>query len=308
MTFDQANAGDAPLISILSAVFNEQRFIDEMIESVRRQDYENWELVFVDDGSTDSTVEKILANSAVDPRIRLASSGIKLGKVKAFNVAYEESVGSLITLLGGDDRLTSGSLSLRVEAHRRYSTERRVASFYKLRTLSEDRRMDGIELPKGQHTSKSGACTVLSRSLADIVFPIDESLVAEDLWLGYAAEGLCEDRVDLPVVVMEYRIHENNSNPRRRPFPEMSDAMSRRHAAYAALIRQDRFDLPPRTRQVLFELSELERLRVAGRAFSIMLKPGVPWLDRAAMASMSHPLLYSLRNLFYGALSGRRRR
>jgi len=106
-----------PRISILSAVYNEAQHIAEMIKTVQAQDLLDWEILFVDDGSTDDTVKLIKKHAAQDPRVRLISHGSKLGKVKAFNTALEASLGDVIVLLAGDDRLPQGSLVSRATSN-----------------------------------------------------------------------------------------------------------------------------------------------------------------------------------------------
>lgn len=294
-------------VSLLSAVYNEGRYIDEMIDSLQAQGYQNWEVVFVDDASTDDTVARIQARMADEPRIVLASHGTKLGKVGAFNKAYEASTGDLIGLLAGDDRCTlPDTMGLRARTHADLDQRKRAISFYKLRMFSEDASIDGTVVPKGDGTNQSGACMVLSRSLAEVAFPIDETLVAEDIWLRYAAVGQAEVRRDVPEVIMDYRVHANNSNPRRRPFPEMHEGMHTRFLAYHRLLESDRVPLTPEVRKELTALAHLEDLRYERKWLSILLDRGSRPVDRLAMASMAQPQLYALRNRFYAALSGLR--
>jgi glycosyltransferase involved in cell wall biosynthesis len=59
----------SPEVSVLLAVYNGERHIRAAIESVLAQDSDNWELVIVDDGSTDSTPQ--LLSAQMDPRIRV---------------------------------------------------------------------------------------------------------------------------------------------------------------------------------------------------------------------------------------------
>ena len=84
-----------------------------MIDSILVQSHRDWELLFVDDGSEDDTVELIEKAAGKDSRIRLVSAARKLGKVKAFNHCYAAATGQIMVLLAGDDRLPARSLAAR---------------------------------------------------------------------------------------------------------------------------------------------------------------------------------------------------
>jgi glycosyltransferase involved in cell wall biosynthesis len=92
---------DASLISIIMPAYNAGRFIAASIDSVLAQTYPHWELIIVDDGSTDDTVE--IACQAQDPRIRLFAlehSGYS-SKVRNFGLA--QARGDFIAFLDADD-------------------------------------------------------------------------------------------------------------------------------------------------------------------------------------------------------------
>jgi glycosyltransferase involved in cell wall biosynthesis len=212
-------------ISILSAVYNEAAHIGEMVQSVLSQSEIGWELLFVDDGSTDNSVDVIRRFAGEDCRIRLVSHGVKLGKVSAFNKAFAESKGDVIVLLAGDDRLPPDSLSIRYRAMAAVGHDSPAAAFFKIRTFSKFRKFDGMVLPRGKSSSRSGGSIAMNRTLAEILFPIEESLVSEDIWLGAASVDLASSIIQKSDVVLEYRIHDGNSNPRNRPFDEMTESI-----------------------------------------------------------------------------------
>ena len=60
---------DQPLVSILMNCFNGEIFLREAIESVLKQSYKNWELIFWDNKSTDKSIQ--IASSYKDERIRI---------------------------------------------------------------------------------------------------------------------------------------------------------------------------------------------------------------------------------------------
>lgn len=295
-----------PKISILSAVYNEATYLDEMIETVQAQDLLNWEILFVDDGSTDETAALIQQHEAADPRIHLISHGVKMGKVKAFNTAMAASHGEVIVLLAGDDRLPQGSLSTRWREVSALPKSEPCVGFFKLRTFSTKKKFDGMVLPRGKGASRSGGAMALNRAMAELLFPIDESLVAEDIWLAYGSEDIADHVVERPDIVLEYRIHEGNSHPRDRPFPIMTDAMHKRHRAWKALLDCERIHLSPTARSGLDALWLAEQLRYDGRLLALMTRPKLPLVERVALASMESPALYWVRQRFYKLLSGHR--
>ena len=74
-----------PLVSILLPVFNGQAFLSEAIESMLSQSYKNFELIVIDDQSTDSSLR--IAESYKDPRIRVIRNKKNLGTGVSLNRA-----------------------------------------------------------------------------------------------------------------------------------------------------------------------------------------------------------------------------
>jgi len=109
-----------PAVSIIMPAFNEAKVIIEAIESVQSQSYGDWELLVVDDNSTDNTVEIIQALINKDPRIRLLKNKGK-GVSSARNVGLDSARGDFITFLDADDFYYPGALEFRVEALQRHS-------------------------------------------------------------------------------------------------------------------------------------------------------------------------------------------
>ncbi len=296
-------------VSILSAVHNEALYIEEMIDSVLDQTVSDWELLFVSDGSTDTTVDQVMSRAAQDGRIRLIGDGSKIGKVAAFNQAYAASSGEVIVLLAGDDTLPPDSLEIRARPFAgRDNRTARMVCFCKLVTMSDDPRHDGMLLPRGEATSHSGGTITMSRGLADLAFPVDPGLVSEDPWLSRAAEGIADEVVEVGHPVLNYRIHEANSNPRMQSFAVMSEAMARRHEAWRLLLDCERLPLSEQTRTKLVALYRAELLRRQGQVPALIGVRDLPLVDRVAFAAMAHPLLFRVRQRFYRLFTGRRGR
>lgn len=93
---------NTPLISIIVTCYNQELFIDEALNSVLNQSFNNWECIIVNDGSSDET-ESIIANwLQKDTRFHYISSTNK-GVSNARNIGIEKAVGKYILPLDGDD-------------------------------------------------------------------------------------------------------------------------------------------------------------------------------------------------------------
>ncbi len=108
---DKHNEGTrASEFSIITAAYNSSATIAATIESVLAQDFDDWELVVVDDGSTDDTVETVLRAAAGDPRVRVMSKE-NGGSASARNVGIANSSGEFVCVLDSDDRYQTNYLS-----------------------------------------------------------------------------------------------------------------------------------------------------------------------------------------------------
>ena len=96
-----------PAVSIIIPLYNKGRYIAETVRSVINQSEESWELLIVDNGSTDAGPEMILAMD--DPRVRLLSSS-KRGASAARNHGYDQAAGEWLVFLDADDLLEPGYL------------------------------------------------------------------------------------------------------------------------------------------------------------------------------------------------------
>lgn len=91
------------LISILMPVYNVEPYIEEAVNSILNQTYENFELIIVDDCSTDNTYKILEIMSQKDKRIKLYKNKINSKICKTLNRALELSTGDFIARMDGDD-------------------------------------------------------------------------------------------------------------------------------------------------------------------------------------------------------------
>lgn len=89
------------LFSIILPCYNAKKYIEESVNSVIRQTYQNWELIIVDDCSTDSTLEVI--NSFTDSRISILRNLTNQGVAMSRNKGIKKAKGNFISFLDADD-------------------------------------------------------------------------------------------------------------------------------------------------------------------------------------------------------------
>ncbi len=108
-----------PAVTIGLSVFNEERHLRATLASLFAQTFTDWELLVVDDGSTDSS--PALLGRLCDPRVRLLPGGKNLGPAARFNQLAEAARGEFIARMDADDLAHPRRLELQVAFLREYS-------------------------------------------------------------------------------------------------------------------------------------------------------------------------------------------
>lgn len=103
------------LVSIITPSFNTANFIGLTIESVLAQTYQNWEMIIVDDASTDNSKGVIGSYASRDSRIKPVFLTENKGQGNARNIATEKAIGRFITFLDSDDILVSTKIEKHVQ-------------------------------------------------------------------------------------------------------------------------------------------------------------------------------------------------
>jgi len=104
-----------PMFSVIMPTYNHQEYIDEAIRSVRDQTWENWELLIVDDGSTDASYGIAERHAGEDARIVLLRQA-NAGPASARNSAIRRSKGEWLSFLDSDDVWYSETLESYAQA------------------------------------------------------------------------------------------------------------------------------------------------------------------------------------------------
>ena len=102
------------LVSIIMPSYNCGEYVEDTIRSVQAQTYDNWEIIFMDDCSTDDTVQRVSELRNKDSRIRLYQNKGNLGAAVSRNNALREVKGRWVAFLDSDDQWKPDKLEKQV--------------------------------------------------------------------------------------------------------------------------------------------------------------------------------------------------
>ena len=298
-SIEQSDAN--PKVSVLLAVHNGAEFIGEAIESILAQHYTSWELIIVDNGSTDKTAEVCSRYVQIDSRIRFESIPEK-NKNKAYNRGYQIASGAYLCFFGADDLLPPNSLAERVSILRGCGAD--AFSTCCLQTVSEDAKYDGLVFPRNKmRPNYSGGSVLFSKSLASQIFPLPVDQPNEDTWTLLHLRAFGVNR-HVPKALYRYRIHKGNSYGYGMAFGEKRSQYLRRMRAYELF--HEKF----RQSGLAFLESDvvpfLNGLRAATRGSipGIMFVKGLRIQNKLVLAYYCSPTMYRIRNFYFRTLSG----
>ena len=202
---------EPPLVSVVMPAYNSQRFIGAALESVLAQTLEDWELIAVEDCSTDRTWRILKKYAAGDDRIRIVRNDRNRGAAWSRNRAFGMCQGRYIALLDSDDLWQPEKLEKQVRLAERTGADIIYCSYSMIDEEGKKRWKDFI-VPKRisfeQALSKSVmscSTTLLTRQTAE-EFPFPENLYHEDLfyWLTLLQAG--KKAAGIRQVLAAYRV------------------------------------------------------------------------------------------------------
>ncbi|MGA3013586.1 MAG: glycosyltransferase family 2 protein [Bacteroidales bacterium] len=138
---------DHPLVSIISPVYNHEKYITACIKSVRSQTFPDWEMIIINDGSTDNTVKVIEPFLQLDDRIHLLDQeNIGIFKLSdTYNRGLHVAKGKYIAILEGDDFWEPDKLERQVAKMK--SDQRIILAWGLAQTYNESSGVPGPLLP-----------------------------------------------------------------------------------------------------------------------------------------------------------------
>ncbi len=218
---------EQPKVSVLIPTYNYAHYLDEAIQSVLNQTFSNFELIIVDDQSSDNTasvVEKYLADS----RVKFIVNTENLGLVGNFNKSLEYATGEYIKYLMADDKLDHKLLEKYVEILDTYPNVSLVtagSSTFGGKEVNRQPVLTGLQkgmtviaacLKNGKGNWIGEPTVVMFRksSLASQKFnPEYICLVDLDMWLRLLRQGDCYIVTE---TLAYFRVHEEQASDRRK--------------------------------------------------------------------------------------------
>jgi glycosyltransferase involved in cell wall biosynthesis len=104
---------NSPLVSVIMPVYNASKYVEEAVASVLNQTYQNFEIIVVDDGSTDNT--KFEVKKIRDQRVRYIKLQKNKGGSNARNIGIKRAKGEYISFLDSDDILYPDKLEIQMK-------------------------------------------------------------------------------------------------------------------------------------------------------------------------------------------------
>jgi teichuronic acid biosynthesis glycosyltransferase TuaG len=201
------------LVSIITPSFNSSQFIIRAIESVLSQTYKEWELIIVDDGSEDNSVESIENFIKNKEQIYLIKLNKNIGAANARNEALKVAKGRYIAFLDSDDIWYPNKLELQIKFMR---LNNYPVSFTSYEIIDQHSQLMHKEVHCEKKVSLRSyvkntiigfSSSMIDRKLVQHDFKFSNLKVAEDLlfWIeifenGYKAYGL-------DLILLKYRVH-----------------------------------------------------------------------------------------------------
>lgn len=198
------------LISVVTPMYNSEQYIGETIASVRNQSYENWEMIIVDDCSTDQSADIVKKQMEEDARIHYYQNNENKGVAQSRNMAIKKAQGRYLAFLDSDDIWMKDKLEKQVT----YMKQNEVGFCYSACKVIDER---GNDTGKVRHVPEQvsykqllkGNCipcltVVIDREQFDMVVMPDIPHEDYATWLSILKAG--KSAYGINEVLAEYRV------------------------------------------------------------------------------------------------------
>ena len=201
-----------PVVSVVMPAYNSEKYIEAAIRSVQSQTMTEWELLVIDDGSSDFTCAIVERLAAEDSRIRFLKNQENMGTAKTRNRGLDLCRGEYVALLDSDDLWTSDKLEKQIDAAKKHNADLVYCSYAIVGETGEKKCNDFI-VPEKTDLDGILKKSVISCSTALYLrkiaseFQFSADYYHEDYacWLSIIKAG--KKVIGVPDVLASYRLH-----------------------------------------------------------------------------------------------------
>ena len=292
-------------VSVIMAVYNEEKYLSETLDSILNQKGLEFEVIIIDDKSTDAT-EQIIKSYQKNYNNVIYQKNTSKGKVSAFNLGITLATGKYKCLFAGDDVMPDSSLKGRFEhVEKNLNKQQPGTGLYKIKTISEDPKFDGSIVPKKKGKGNpSGQSPLMNEKMVELLFPVPNELPNEDTWLEIAFSHLKAIQIaHSDIICCDWRVHEGNTYNMNMSVTDYKDRLIKRWNAYNLFYEKFRADLDDIDKKEIEERIKCNNYYRDGRYIKIILS-SLNSVTKLRMISTINTFFYSLRRGLYGLLSG----
>lgn len=194
------------LVSIITPVYNAERFVADTVRSVLAQTYSHWELWLVNDASTDGSLQLISAFSKHDSRIHIINLHTNSGAAVARNTAIRKAAGRYIAFLDADDLWDANKLEKQISFMQQTQC---ALSYTAYRVMNDTGNLTGrvIHCPPTLTyrqlliENRIGCLTAImdTQQTGIMEMPFIHKRQDYGLWLNILKKGFCAQGIDTPL-------------------------------------------------------------------------------------------------------------
>ncbi len=209
----------SPKISINLITYNRSKYLPKAIDSVLKQSFIDWELIIIDDGSTDDTKNIVEQYSKRDQRIKYCINHKNLGISKSRNLALQKSAGQYLAVLDSDDYWCDNNKLQKQYDFLEKKSDYVLTGGNFIKVDENDNEIGRVKNPSSDQDIRNKflfknpithSTVMYKKDLAIKLGGYDEKLeVGEDydLWLKIAQRGKVFNFVD---IFVKYKVHADN--------------------------------------------------------------------------------------------------
>ncbi|MBU1142747.1 MAG: glycosyltransferase family 2 protein [Firmicutes bacterium] len=283
------------MISIIMPAYNEEKYISKAIESILNQTIKEFQLIIVNDGSTDKTSEIVRTYEKKYKNIECIEPG-KIGKNSAFNLAAKLVTGDWIYFMGADDVLPFNALEIWEKQTLNSSSSDLVVLSGKMKIISDNPKYSDLILPKKKkRLNYSGPLTLMSKQVLNNILPLPTNFPNEDTWWSLYFRFFVKNQIKVNEIIVYYRIHNNNAISKNLNFDDFSLKYHSRYIVRIEFIERFKNNLSHKELKQLNTEMKIEHLRYNKKTFSIIFSKGLNAKDKIRTVFFSSKFLYSIK-------------